>query len=77
MKDNYNDSAAQLFSAGAGDITRGNKLEFGRFRVDMRKSFLGGREDQPWVRSPEISPSLELFMTQVNKAMASLIKCWG
>jgi len=41
LKGNYKDGAAQLCSAGAGDgdTTRTNKLEFGRFRVDMKKSF--------------------------------------
>lgn len=77
MKGNYKDSADQLVSEGAGDIIRENKLEFERFGVDMSKSFLGGRDDQPWVRSPKISSSFKLFKTQINKATTSLIKCGG
>lgn len=67
MKGNYSDSAAQLFSAEAGDITRGNKLEFGDVQGEHVEKFLAGREHQPWVWSPKLSPSLQLFHTQVTK----------
>ncbi|KFV65798.1 hypothetical protein N307_06710, partial [Dryobates pubescens] len=53
----------------------GMKLEVGRFRLDVRRKFFTMRVVKPWnglSRQVVEAPSLEVFKTRLDEALASL-----
>ncbi|KAK4805314.1 hypothetical protein QYF61_018061 [Mycteria americana] len=74
----YKQAGEGLFTRAHSDRTRGNgfKLKEGRFRLDVRKTFLTMRMVRHWKRLPrEVAdaPSLEVFKVRLDGALSNLV----
>ncbi|KFV68125.1 hypothetical protein N307_07835, partial [Dryobates pubescens] len=78
LKGAYKKAGEGLLRMSGRDRTRENgmKLEVGRFRLDVRRKFFSIRVVKPWnglSREVVGAPSLEVFKTRLDEALASLI----
>ncbi|CAM5110239.1 unnamed protein product [Eretmochelys imbricata] len=78
LKGGSKEDGSRLFSVVADDRTRSNglKLQWGRFRLDIRKNFFTRSVVKHWNVLPmEVveSPSLEVFMVRLEKALVGMI----
>ncbi|KAK4815821.1 hypothetical protein QYF61_007430 [Mycteria americana] len=78
LKGAYKKDGERLFNRACSDRTRGNgfKLKEGRFRLDIRKTFLMMRVVKHWNRLPrEVVdiPPLEAFKVRLERPLSNLI----
>ncbi|KAK4811234.1 hypothetical protein QYF61_022131 [Mycteria americana] len=78
IKGAYKKDRDRLFTRACSDRTRGNgfKLKEGRFRLDIRKTFVTMRVVKHWSRLPrEVvdAPSLETFKVRLDGALSNLL----
>ncbi|CAM4685077.1 unnamed protein product [Lepidochelys kempii] len=78
LKGGSKEDGSRLFSVVQDDRTRSNvlKLQWGRFRLNIRKSFFTSRVGKHWNRLPrEVveSPSLEVYTVRLDKALVGMI----
>ncbi|KFQ40273.1 hypothetical protein N332_10571, partial [Mesitornis unicolor] len=78
LKGVYKESGKKLFTRECSNRTRDNgfKLENGRFRLDIRKTFFNMRVVDHWNRLPrEVveAPSMEIFKVRLDGTLSNLI----
>ena len=78
LKGAYRKAEEGVFIRAGRDRTTGNgfKLEYGRFRLDIRKKFFTVRVVRHWNRLPnEVVnvPSLEAFKARLDGAVSNLV----
>ncbi|CAM4658440.1 unnamed protein product [Lepidochelys kempii] len=78
LKGGSKEDGSRLFSVVADDRTRSNglKLQWGRFKLDIRENFFTRKVAKHWNGLPrEVveSPSLEIFKVRLDKALAGMI----
>ena len=78
LKGAYRKAEEGVFIRAGRDRTTGNgfKLEYGRFRLDIRKKFFTVRVVRHWNRLPREAvnaPSLEAFKARLGGAVSKVV----
>ena len=78
LKGVYKQERIRLFTRVDSDRTRGNglKLRWGRFTLDIRRTFFTQRVVKHWKRLPKEvvdAPSLKAFKARLDVALGSLV----